>query len=346
MEQQFWDEQYKKDWTIGNKNFQSLYRVKQIKENDSFATIKEYLLQKGKDSENKKITELYEREIKLMKELANSNCENFVKFIKEKKDVYEEREDNYLYIIREYCFGNLEDFISMNGNKLEPGLIQLIMKQLNNAFKILRDKKIIHRNIKPSNILFCYNEDNNFIMKLSGLNYYKKGNESCPPINNSDFPNLPPGLNNENEKYDLWSIGIIMYFMYFGNYKTNKISEINDKDLKDLIEKCIKNTISWNDYFNHKFFTNNYSDYNDNEETEGIKNEDIELLEDYLNELTKFTNNINRMLSDLIKIDRKKTEERKNRINLDYQKMKDDYGSIDKLNENINDLLLQLNKNS
>ena len=344
MEQHFWDEQYKKDFTIGNKNFQSIYRVKQILENDSFVTIKEYLLQKGKDSENKKATELYEREIKLIKELANSNCENFVKFIKEKKEVSDEKEENYLFIVREYCFGNLEDFITMNGNKLEPGLIQLIMKQLNNAFKILRDKKIIHRNIKPSNILFCYDEDKNYLMKLSGLNYYKKENKSCPPINNSDFPNLPAGLNNENENYDLWCIGIIMYFMCFGNYETDNISGINDKDLKDLIEKCIKNTISWNDYFNHKFFKKNYPDYNDNEENAVINKEDIVLLEKYKNELEKFTNNLNRMYMDFNAI--KEKEKKKEKINSDFPKLKNDYEAIDKLYKNINDLYLKLNKNS
>ncbi len=340
MEQDFWNEQYKKDWTIGNKNFQSIYRVKQILENDSFATIKEYLLEKGKDSENKKLTELYEREIKLIKELANSNCENFVKFINDKKDVYKEREENYLYIIREYCFGNLEDFIAMNGNKLEAGLIQLIMKQLNNAFKILRDKKIIHRNIKPSNILFCYKEDTNFIMKLSGLNYYKKGNNSCPSINNNNFPNPP--LNNEDEKYDLWSIGIIMYFMYFGEYKNiNKISQINDEDLKDLINKCINNRISWNDYFNHKFFNNIYSDYNEDDDVE-IDEKDINLLEKYKNELKSFTETIN---GNYIKFHKERDRQEKRKLlKSQYDKLKKDYDKINILVSNIQDLYLNLNK--
>ena len=40
----------------------------------------------------------------------------------------------------------------MNENKLELRIKQLIMKQLNNAFKILRDKNIIQ---KPLNIPFC-----------------------------------------------------------------------------------------------------------------------------------------------------------------------------------------------
>ena len=79
---------------------------------------------------NEKIKELYEREIKLMKDISKLNCENFVKLINNKEDINKERDDNYYYIIREYCFGNLEDFITVNEGKLEPGLIQLIMKQL------------------------------------------------------------------------------------------------------------------------------------------------------------------------------------------------------------------------
>ena len=291
MEQYFWDEQYKRESIIESKNFQTLYRAKDIKENETLVTIKEYLIKKNEDSINEKIKQLYKREINLMLDLVN--CENFVRVINYKEDIYEEREENYFYIIREYCIGNLEEFVTMNEGKLEPKIIQLIMKQLNNAFKILKNKNIIHRNIKPSNILFCYKEDTNFIMKLSGLNYYKKGNNNCPQINDdSDFPKPPD--NDINEKYDLWSIGAIMYFMYFGDYKNIGIKndEIKDKDLKDLIEKCIKNKndrISWNDYFNHQFFKNTY----DNCENNDFKTLNFELLKESIIEMNDYHNKIN-----------------------------------------------------
>jgi len=142
MEQYFWDEQYKRDSIIGSKNFQTLYRAKDIKENETLVTIKEYLIKKNEDSINEKIKQLYKREINLMLDLVN--CENFVRVINYKEDIYEEREENYFYIIREYCIGNLEEFVTMNEGKLEPKIIQLIMKQLNNAFKILKNKNIIH----------------------------------------------------------------------------------------------------------------------------------------------------------------------------------------------------------
>jgi len=349
MEQHFWDEQYKRDGIISSIDFQTIYRATDIKDNGNLVTIKEYLIKKNEDSNNQKATELYKREIKLINDLQKSNCENFVHIINSKEDIYEEREENYYYIIREYCMGNLEDFVTMNNGELEPGLIQIFMNQLNNAFKILKDKNIIHRNIKPSNILFCYKEDNNFTIKLSGLNYYKQGND-CPQINNNSyFPNPPD--DDINEKYDLWSIGAIMYFMYFGDYQNigNKTNAIKDKDLKDLIEKCLKNKnnrISWNDYFNHSFFKKYYKDYNDND-TEEINIDDIALLNDKKNKLKEFTNSINQCYVDLNKINRDNKDEKIKQIKKDYdEKIKKLFTPIDNLLKDIQLLLPKFQKNS
>ena len=313
MEPKFWDEQYKRNCIIGNKDFQTIYSATKINQNDMLVTIKEYLIHKGDNSKNEKIKQLFEREIELMNDLSKLNCENFVKLIENKNDIIKGREDNYYYIVREYCFGNLEDFITMNEGKLEPGLIQLIMKQLNNAFKILKDKKIIHRNIKPSNILFSYKEDNNYIMKLSGLNYYKKENNN-PPIDKTenDYFIPPKGLNNMNEQYDLWSIGAIMYFMCFGDYNIeNRYSEIKDNDLKDLIEKClknIKNIISWDDYLNHQFFKNHYVDY---DKKENPKNIDMNLIIKYHNTFMEISGQIEKDYTEVIK---QKTTEKRNKL--------------------------------
>ena len=332
MEQHFWDEQYKRDAIISSIDFQTLYRATDIKDNGNLVTIKEYLIKKNEDSNNQKATELYKREIKLINDLQKSNCENFVHIINSKEDIYEEREENYYYIIREYCMGNLEDIVTMNNGKLESGLIQIILNQLNNAFKILKDKNIIHRNIKPSNILFCYKEDNNFTIKLSGLNYYKQGND-CPQINNNSyFPNPPD--DDINEKYDLWSIGAIMYFMYFGDYQNigSKNNEINDKDLKDLIVKCLKNKnsrISWNDYFNHPFFLN--CDVND---------QDLELLNESEKEINDFNNKINGFLME---VSRAKRNDRRNIVQGQYAIWKNDYKKIQDLSNAIKKILKKYN---
>ena len=276
-EREFWDDTYKRENKIAQKEFQAIYRAKEVKEPFDMVTIKEYTIKEG--SNQQKIENLFNREITLLEDLRSLNCPNFVKYTSNRKDISEEREDNYYFIVREYCFSNLEEFIEMNDGKLEVGLIQLIMKQLNNAFKILRDKKIIHRNIKPSNILICYKENDYYDVKLSGLNYYIKEGENInilkdiPELTKLDFH--PNEFNNPKEKYDLYSIGAIISFMYFGSLNNNNTSSIKDEKLKDLVEKCLKNEnnrISWNEYFNHPFFKESYPGYEDDDDNNEIEN--------------------------------------------------------------------------
>ena len=276
-ERDFWDETYKRENKIAQKEFQAIYRAKKVKEPFDMVTIKEYTIKEG--SNKQKIENLFNREITLLEDLKSLNCPNFVNYSINRKDISEEREDNYYFIVREYCFSNLEEFIEMNDGKLEVGLIQLIMKQLNNAFKILRDKKIIHRNIKPSNILICYKENDYYDVKLSGLNYYIKEGENTNIL--KDIPELtklefhPNEFNNPKEKYDLYSIGAIISFMYFGSFNNNNTSSIKDEKLKDLVEKCLRdenNRISWNEYFNHPFFKESYAGYEDDDDNNEIEN--------------------------------------------------------------------------
>ena len=85
----------------------------------------------------------------------------------------------------------------------------------------------------------------------------------------------PEMLNEEdiNNKCDIWSLGIIIYFMLFKEYPYNGRNELllmkditsnkklklsEDNKLNDLMNKMLKidinERISWEDYFNHPFF--------------------------------------------------------------------------------------------
>ena len=69
-----------------------------------------------------------------------------------------------------------------------------------------------------------------------------------------------------NEKCDLWSLGVLLYFLRFNElpleselYKTYKIfPDPQDPFLKDLINKLIveepSRRLSWDEYFEHPFF--------------------------------------------------------------------------------------------
>ena len=119
--------------------------------------------------------------------------------------------------------------------------------------------------------------------------------------------------------------------MYFGEYKNiNKISEINDKDLKDLIEKCINNRISWNEYFNHKFFTKFYPDYNEDDDTDFSV---LKELIDYGNTFLQYGQDMRRYLVPL-------TSAGKNRLN----KLNEQYREWGNRKENIKELSDKLNE--
>ena len=331
-ERDFWDETYKRENKIAQKEFQAIYRAKEVSEPFDMVTIKEYTIKEG--SNKQKIENLFNREIKLLEDLRSLNCPNFVNYSINRKDMSEEREDNYYFIVREYCFSNLEEFIEMNDGKLEVGLIQLIMKQLNNAFKILREKQIIHRNIKPSNILICYKENDYYDVKLSGLNYYIKEGENIDISN--DIPELtklefhPNEFNNPKEKYDLYSIGAIISFMYFGFFNNNNTSSITNVNLRDLVEKCLKDEnkrISWKDYFNHPFFKESYPGYEDDDDNNEIENyKKYVIIEEAYNKMEVIRKKFEEEFRKAVRLDRSKRNDYfKNQKLEDFEKPIEDF---------------------
>ena len=79
-----------------------------------------------------------------------------------------------------------------------------------------------------------------------------------------------------DKKSDLWSIGVMMYQLYYrevpfeGNNENDILQKIKsnkpfkqpeDSNLRDIINKLLllnpQNRISWEEYFNHLFFSSN-----------------------------------------------------------------------------------------
>ena len=235
---------------------------------------------------NKKTGE--ERAIKLLdKYNDNFDEEKIKKEIKNAKKVENENSvkiyDQYnskkkIAIVMELCDCNL--LYKLKESKgFSVNEIKNILVQLNNTFKIMIDKKVIHRDIKLENILvkdgifkLCdYGESK----QLSTL--YQKKNETHAGTNLTMAPEI---LDDKpyDSKSDLWSLGVIIYQMYFNDfpYKANtdaallkkiendkkqiliKKKSTNDKELDDLIIKLLKynpdERLTWNEYFNHPFF--------------------------------------------------------------------------------------------
>ena len=153
-----------------------------------------------------------------------------------------------------------------------------ILTQLNNSFRIMAQNKLIHGSLKLENIVINYEneEKSKFIVQLKSDICQLEDDCFGELINLNCRILAPEILKGENnfEKCDLWSLGIMIYNFYFkeypykGKYRRevlDEIKEVNkinkktgDSDLDDLIIKLLecdpKKRISWEDYFNHPFF--------------------------------------------------------------------------------------------
>ena len=267
LSESIWKEYTKLNF-LGYSENSKAYKAKSKKGNKT-VVIKEYS-KRQKNSEA-----LYYNEIKYMKELES---ENTIKCIKN-----EETKD-YYYIIREFHYGTLDEFIKIHPNGLSIKEIQKILLDLSIPFKLLNKKNLIHKDIKPSNILFSYDEKNNAKSILSGVYLTQKLGEKndieIKPLKYICPPEILKGKEYDM-KSDIWSLGILIYFLIKGNYPFNEkrdmviLREIDkgidlniskDNDLNDLLkntlEKDVEKRFSWNEFFNHQFLKKKIIDKN------------------------------------------------------------------------------------
>ena len=211
--------------------------------------------------------------------LQNIRCENIVKFIKCFETQY------YIFIAMERCDTDLEKYlIKVKKVSFSNEEIRDILLQLNNAFRVMRQNKLIHRDLKLDNIMmkFVDKEKTKYILKLADFGQSRQINENENEVrtkfkgaNIIQAPEMRTGI--YNEKCDLWSIGIMIHHLYFGylpqynyDYYINIFNRIEssqhmDPNLRDLLKKLLiidkEKRISWKDYFNHPFFAYNVDKY-------------------------------------------------------------------------------------
>ena len=132
---------YKKIEIIGSGAFGNVYKAKC---GDEYFAIKE--ITKIKSDKNK-----FLREIEVMKKME---CDNFVKLIEsvETKQSF--------YIISELCHFTLAEYLNKRKKALSIEEIKELLIDLNKGLKVMYANKIIHGNIKPSNILLSFNNNN------------------------------------------------------------------------------------------------------------------------------------------------------------------------------------------
>ena len=283
---------------IGNGEFTIVYKGREKKTNELRAIkviqldkIKEniFLYKREDEDPQKKLKECidgYINECENMKLCSNINSVKFYEYF---------NDGNNFVIIMELCDSNLSKLLLKRNNMgFTDQEIYEIMTQLNNGFKIMKENKIIHRNLKLENIFIKYEDNNKYIVKLADYGSSKRLDSLSKNYCNTNVGTLiymPLEILKEekyNYKCDLWSIGIIIYILKFGkspfngqteislikninNFNNNTIRTGNEKLddlLKKLLEKNYEKRLNWDEYFNHPYFLpvlNGGSDYSEEE---------------------------------------------------------------------------------
>ena len=176
--------------------------------------------------------EQIEKEGKILKEF---NSDYIIKL----KDIVKYNE-NYILSL-EYFETNLYNYVRNNPELISSNYIKFYKKvviSLVYALKELKGKGIIHRNIKPENILKLESTNNSpesFNIKLANFDcaVYTKDVKNSLLIGSLRY-SAPEIINklNYDEKSDYWSLGIVLYELYFfvspfgKNMNINKIRDI------------------------------------------------------------------------------------------------------------------------
>lgn len=227
-----------------------------------------------------------QREIDLLKKLKHPNI---VEFIDSFTDV-----GNNVYVVTEYCnYGSLEQYI---GGKKYPGIllneeeIKSLIIQLKEGLKFLLANNILHRDLKPQNILL-HKEGDVLLVKIADFGFAKYFESLEEDTMMETLCGTPLYLAPEiikDKRYtiysDLWSIGVIIYQLFFhttpfkqpknilellrnldimkitfNNKDNNKNKNLISNDAKDLLTNLLSidptKRITWGNFFEHPWFT-------------------------------------------------------------------------------------------
>ena len=214
--------------------------IKVVDKNKIKITFKKVFFREPIDNQIKNLINFFFNEIKNMTILEGEKKEN--KNAVKIYEIYDTRDE--LAVVMELCDDNMFNYLINKKNYLKKEDYYNIINQLNNSFEIIDKNNIICGSIKPENILIKYQnaEKTHFYIKLKIPNKIDtileqlKLSSLNTSISNDFFdcckaPEILRGEKNINEKSDLWSVGVIIYFLFFKEYpyKGKKKDELLDQ---------------------------------------------------------------------------------------------------------------------
>ena len=280
------NQKYKLIKEIGKGSFGNVYLAEDTTNNRKVAIKR---IEKKKIVKNTYLHQAFWKEIEIMK---ICNCKNSVEFIE-----LLQTQNNY-NVVMELCDSDLHNYLYSRSSGFSTEEIRNIMIQLNNVFKIMHSKNIMHRDLKLKNIMIKFpniNDRNNYEVKLCDYGFSKALDDSLVTSTHLGTPaTMAPEVIADKAytcQADLWSLGIIIYQLMFKDLPylgfnekqvlqkilaRNPIKQPQDPLLKDLLNKLLtvepEKRISWDQYFIHPFFHQyNNDNKNINNKVDNVK---------------------------------------------------------------------------
>ena len=205
-----------------------------------------YVYKKLKQQKDEKRRARMFREVSCLKSLIHPNIVSVVDTNVEK---YEDLNCN-LFFVTSYIEGqNLDNFIKSREN-LSLDLIIRAFINLINTVAYCHEENIIHRDIKPDNIMCLNNDINNLILIDFGLSFNQDDKNITPTSEHLGnrflyLPELQNG-NKTDKRSDITQLCGILFFMLTKKYPVNLQNEKDEmphqrEDIKDYFAKMFKN---------------------------------------------------------------------------------------------------------
>ncbi|CAF3755651.1 unnamed protein product [Rotaria magnacalcarata] len=228
---------------------------------------------------------LLEKEIKILKELTKLKHENLVALFDCKES------QNNVYLVMEYCNGgDLADYLQSR-QTLSEEIIAIFFRQIAAAIHTCHEHNVVHRDLKPQNILLSHPDKTNprvqdIVLKIADFGFarFLSDGVMAGTLCGSPMYMAPEVIRSlkYDGKADLWSIGTIMYQCLTGKApfqaqtpqalkqyyeRTINLSPViplsTSPALADLIRRILKRDpterIDFEDFFNHPFLKKNQS---------------------------------------------------------------------------------------
>ncbi|XVF08170.1 hypothetical protein REPUB_Repub06bG0203000 [Reevesia pubescens] len=187
-----------------------------------------------------------------------------------------------IHIVLEYCKGgDLSMYITRHGSVREA-TAKHFMQQLAAGLQVLRDNNLIHRDLKPQNLLLSRN-DSNAVLKIADFGFARslQPRGLAETLCGSPLYMAPEimQLQKYDAKADLWSVGAILFQLvtgrtpFTGNNQIQLLQNIVKStelhfpvennyltaDCKDLCQKLLRRNpverLTFEEFFNHPFLS-------------------------------------------------------------------------------------------